>query len=193
MYGYYLKKEKNKKGINMDPISMICPPGTACPLTALGLPEILLWVLTFAVVFAILTKLKIFSRAPAALVSIAIGFLVLMAMPATLIAVIASMSTGLIAVAIGILVIMALLEIAGSKAIIGQDEKGKLITEHHFVVHGTLVAIVLVVITAIIFWMSGGAALLGITALPMLSGGTILLILVGVAVLWMLSESPKPK
>ena len=190
MYGYYLKKEKNKKGINMDPISMICPPGSACPFTAgLGLPEILLWVLTFAVVFAVLTKLKIFSRGPSALISIAIGFLVLMAVPATLITVIASLSTGLIVVAIGVIVVMALLEVAGAKPIIGTDKEGKPVKEHYFVVHSTVTALALIAIAAIIFWFSGGAALIGITALPMLSGGTILLVIVGIAVLWMISET----
>ena len=37
-------------------------------VAGLGLPQVLLWVLTFAVVFEVLVKLKIFGRAPAAIV-----------------------------------------------------------------------------------------------------------------------------
>jgi len=176
----------------MDPISMICPPGSACPFTAgLGLPEVLLWVLSFAVIFAILTKAKIFSRAPAALISIAVAFLVLMAAPAALITVIASMSTGLIALGIGALVLIALLEISGAKSYVFNDKGQVAGSDRWLSAHGTITAAVVLVLAAIIFWTSGGAALIGIPALPMLSAGTILIGLVGIAVLWMLSESDK--
>ena len=45
------------------------------------------------------------------------------------------------------------------------------------------------VLAAIVFWLSGGAALIGFGALPAISMGTWLLVIVGAAVLWMLSES----
>ena len=169
---------------------MVCPPGSACPLmSGFGLPEILLWVLSFAVIFAVLTKAKIFGRAPAALISIAVAFLVLMAAPAALITVIASMSTGLIALGIGVIVLIALLQIAGASKLTQDAKTGQIKSVSWIGEHGTVTAAVVLVLAAIIFWTSGGAALIGIPALPMLGAGTILIGLVGIAVLWMLSES----
>jgi hypothetical protein len=181
-----------------DLINMVCPPGTACPLTAMGLPEILLWVLTFAVAFGVLSKLKILSRAPAALISIVVGFLVLMAVPAALITVIASMSTGLVAVGIGLLVLLALIEISNSKTLhnFGTSDKPNYQAVHPFLKHGTAMAILMIIVAFVIFVASGGWALVGFGAIPILSGlgmGTWLLVIVGAAVLWMLSESPKPE
>jgi hypothetical protein len=160
-------------------------------LTGLGLPEILLWVLTFAVVFGILSKLQIFhGRAAPALISIAVGFLVLMAVPAGLITVIASMSTGLLVVAIGFLVLMALIEVTGTKKLMPLID-GQKITGykdvHPFQGHGTLMTIFLIAIALAIFYLSGGWALLGFGALPAIGVGTWLLVIVGAAVLWMLS------
>jgi len=159
-------------------------------LTGLGLPEILLWVLTFAVVFGILTKLSIFKgKAPAALISIAVGFLVLLAVPAALITVIASMSTGMLAVGIGFLVLLALIEISNTKSIIKlrTPEGEKTEKVHPFQNHGTVMAILLIAITGAIFYLSGGWALIGFGALPAIGAGTWLLVIVGAAVLWMLS------
>lgn len=158
-------------------------------LTGLGLPEVLLWVLTFAVVFAVLTKLKVFGRAPAALVSIVAGVFVLLAVPAALITVIAGMSTGLVAIAIGILVLIAILEVAGTKHYV-KDREGKVLDIQPWLTgHSTAVSAVLIVLAAIVFWVSGGAALIGFGTLPVFGLGTWVVILVGIAVLWMLSEA----
>lgn len=144
-------------------------------LSGLGLAQVLLWVLTFAVVFGVLTHLKVFKRAPSTLISIVAGFFVLMAVPASVIAIIATLSTGLIVLAIGIIVLMSLLYISQ--------------THGYWYKHGTLVALALVVITALIFAGSGGLALIGISTLPAIGTGTWLLFIVGLAVLWMLSEA----
>ena len=83
-------------------------------LNSLGLPQILLWVLTFAVVYGILSKIQIFKgKSAPALISIIVGLFVLLAVPNAMICVIANMSTSLIIVAIGFLVLLALIEIAG--------------------------------------------------------------------------------
>ena len=159
-------------------------------LTGLGMPEILLWVLTFAVVFGILSKLQIFhGRAAPALVSIVMGFLVLLAVPAALITVIATMSTGLLTVAIGFLVLLALIEVAGVRVLktVTKDGKEQSVPLHPFQAHGTIVAILLIVVAVAIFYVSGGWALLGFGALPVIGAGTWLLVIVGAAVLWMLS------
>ena len=159
-------------------------------LTGLGLPEILLWVLTFAVVFEILSKLQIMRRAPAALVSIVVGFLVLLAVPAALIAVIATMSTGLVALAIGLIALIALLEVAGARHYV-KDAKGEKViaVAPYLSKHATTTAIVLLILAAVIFVASGGLPLIGIGTLPAISMGTWLLVIIGVAVLWMFSEA----
>jgi hypothetical protein len=162
-------------------------------LTGLGLPEILLWVLTFAIVFGVLMKLKMFSRAPSALISIVVGFLVLLAIPAAVISVIASMSSGMLIVAVGFLALLAIIEFANLRdvKIVGQDKEGKPIThvQHPLHAHSTIMTIVVIGLAALIFWMSGGAALIGLSALPSIGMGTWLLAIVGLAVLWMLSEA----
>ena len=162
-------------------------------LAGLGLPEVLLWVLTFAVVYGILTKIKIFqTRAPAALVSIIIGFMILLAVPASVISVIATMSTGLIVAAIGFLVILSLIEVGNiGKQQIHKNDKGQVVgitREHPFSEYSTILTIIVIGIVALIFWMSGGAALIGLGSLPAIGAGTWLLIIVGAAVLWMFSE-----
>jgi len=173
-------------------LSMVCPPGTACPLTSMGLPEILLWVLSFAVVFGVLSKLQIFGKGKSAtaLISIVVGFMVLMAAPAALITVISGMSTSLITLAIGVLVFIALIEFSGAKWII-QTDKGPKIAGSWHQGHGTALAAILILATIAVFWTSGGAALIGLGALPPIGTIPIVLIIVGVAVLWMLSEKPE--
>jgi len=155
-------------------------------LTGLGLPQVLLWVLTFAVVFAVLTKAKIFGRAPAALVAIVAGVFVLMAVPIALISVIANMSTGLLVLATGILVFISLIFISGASTTIGSGDQARTVPWH--MGHGTAIAAVVLVLAAIAFFVSGGAALVGI-GIPAFGFGTWLLVLVGMAVLWMLSET----
>ena len=146
-------------------------------LTGLGLPEILLWVLAFAVTFGILVELKIFKRAPSALISIVIGFFVLMAVPAAAISVIATMSTALILAAIGLLVLMTLLVSGGV---------GGIYRKFSWVVELAIIALV-----ALVFIGSGGLALIGITLPTLAFLGSIpwVLVVVGLAVIWMIYES----
>jgi len=161
-------------------------------LTGLGLPEVLLWVLSFAVVYGILTKVAIFkTKAPAALVSIIVGFMILLAVPGSVISVIATMSTGLIVAAIGFLVILSLIEVGNIKGTkMAEDKAGNKYHQpmHPFAAHGTIMTIIVIGVAALIFWMSGGAALIGLGALPAIGAGSWLLIIVGLAVLWMFSE-----
>ena len=157
-------------------------------LTSLGLAQVLLWILTFAVVFAVLTKAKIFSRAPATLISVVAGIFVLMAVPSALIAVISGLSTGLIAVAVGVLVLIALLEVAGARSVV-ETSKGPQVVRW-IEGHGTALAALMILATIVIFNAVGGFAMLGI-GIPAFGLGTWLLILVGIAVLWMMSESEK--
>ena len=164
-------------------------------LSGLGLPQVLLWVLTFAVVFEILVKLKILSRAPAAIVAVITGLFILMAVPGAVIAAISVMSTGMIVAAIGFLVVLALIEVGNVKHvdIVGKDKDGQPVYDvrHPFHAHGRILTLVVLGVAALIFIMAGGPALIGLSALPTIGMGTWILVIVGVAVLWMISESGK--
>ncbi|MFH1474125.1 MAG: hypothetical protein ABIE55_04535 [Candidatus Aenigmatarchaeota archaeon] len=163
-------------------------------VAGLGLPQILLWVLTFAIVFELMTKLKILGRAPAAIVSVITGLFVLMAVPTAVITAIATMSTGLVVASIGFLVVLSLIEI-GQIRIIGieKNKEGKdvAVENHPFKIHGRLMTLAVMAVAAVIFVVAGGPALIGITAFPAIGMGTWVLIVIGVAVLWMVSESGK--
>ena len=157
-------------------------------LAGIGLPQMLIWVLAFAISFAVISK--ILSKAPATLISIVIGFLALMAAPVGLVLVIATMSTGLIVLAIGLIVLIALLEIAGVRHGAGFTKDGKKVEGlRTFEAHPSAVAAILLAVAAIIFVAAGGLPLIGISAIPTIGMGTWLLIIVGVGVLWMLSEA----
>ena len=159
-------------------------------LAGIGLPQILIWALTFAISFAVVSK--VLSRAPATIISIVVGFLALMAAPAALLTVLGTMSTGLLVVGIGIIVLVALLSVAGTKHFDTDPKTGMpdLKTAKPWLMgHGTAVAAVLVALAAIIFVAAGGLPLIGIPSIPVIGWGTWLLIIVGVGVLWMLSEA----
>jgi hypothetical protein len=158
-----------------DILSMVCPPGTACSLTSgFGLPEILLWVLSFAVIYTFTTR--IMSKKPAALVSIALGFFVLMAAPAAL--------------TVGLIIVLAIFGAVGPKAHIPDIKDGKIVGTKEvdwMKAHGTAVAVVLIALAGLIIWTYGGAQLIGITSLPAIGAVPAILVIVGAAVLWMLS------
>jgi len=165
---------------------MICAPGIGCPFTdGFGIASILLWVLTFAISFAVLKK-TVLGKRTGALVAIVVAFLVLMTVPTALLQFIASMSTGLVVLAIGALVLLSFLELSGTANII----EGTVITPFTMK-YGTILTLIAVAIIIAMFVNFGGLTLIGITALPAIAPGMWLIGLVGVAVIWMLSEEPK--
>ena len=169
-----------------DILSMVCPPGASCPLTSgFGLPEILLWVLSFAVIYTFANR--IMGKKPAALVSIALGFFVLMAAPAALITAIAGMSTGFLALSVGLIVVVAIISMVRPVQVVGKDKDGNPITADWLGAHSTAVAVVLIALAGLIIWTYGGAQLIGITSLPAIGAVPAILVIVGAAVLWMLS------
>ena len=160
-------------------IDMVCPPGIGCPFTSgFGIAEILLWVLTFAITFAVL-KGTVLGKRTGALVAIAVAFLVLMTVPTALIEFVASMSTGLIVLAIGALVLLSVFGLSQT----GGSIWGK---------YNTIISLIVAAIVIAMFASFGGLGLIGITTLPTIAPGMWLLILVGAAIIWMLSES-EPK
>jgi hypothetical protein len=156
-------------------------------IAGLGLPQVFLWVLAFAVVYAVLTKTGVLDKKSAAIVAIVTGFYVLMAAPAAVVSVIANMSTGLVVLAVGIIALVAVLEISGAEKF-EKDQEGKITARFPYLKgHSTAVAAILLVLAAVMFVAAGGLPLIGIAGIPVIGYGTWLLIIVGIAVLWMLS------
>lgn len=141
-------------------------------LYGLGLPHVLLWVLTFAVTYAVLKN--IINKRSAALISIATGFFVLMAVPTALVGFLATMSTGLVALTIGVIALIAIVTVAGAEGSYGK--------------YKTVAAVAVVAVVVWMFVSQGGLALVGIPGIPPITPATWLLIIVGIAVVWMLSE-----
>lgn len=143
-------------------------------LANLGLPEILLWLLSFAVVYGILSQVGKGGipkdRAARAIIGIVVAFLVLFAAPDRLITVLSQMSAGLILVVLAIIVFIAFLEVAHVRSrgkIIQYDQKGNPIWEHEaislFEKHPTVFAVALLIIAVLIFIGAGGLSLIGIS------------------------------
>jgi hypothetical protein len=175
----------------VDFISMVCPPGVSCPLTSgFGLPEILLWVLTFALTFTVLTKLGVFGKKPAALIALVLGFFVLMAAPAALITAIAGMSTGMIALLIGAIIILGLIGLFQPETAVYSPDGKSVSYVPWMKAHGTAIAALLILLAAVVFFGYGGADLIGLPELasiiPSIGAIPWILIIVALAVLWML-------
>ena len=177
-------------------------------LQQLGFGEVLIWLLTFAIVYGVLShagdKGVPRSQAARAIIAFVLAFLVLFAVPGALVNVLSSLSRGLVLVLVGLLVLIVILEFAVGKT------KGKIIDwtkdketgrpvpvyEHggeavsilqH---HGKWVAIALLIIAALLFVGAGGLALLGISTGIALSGvsltSIIILVIIVLAVLWII-------
>ena len=165
---------------------LTCIPGSV--LCGLGLPEILLWLLVFAIVFGILSVIQVFkNKRINALIALVLAFFVLMAAPLSLITVITSLTNSFVTLTVVIIVLMALLAIAGVYT--SGDKEGV------WQKNAKWIALALVLIALVVFMGAGGLAFIGISSLPSIafSSETIALILVGIAVLWLVFSEDKPK
>ena len=111
---------------------LTCIPGSV--LCGLGLPEILLWVLVFAVVFGILNIINIFGKDAAgngtkagkkinAIVALVLAFFVMMAVPTALVAVMTSMTNSFVVIAIALVLIVAMLQIGTGENYLTSQKK----------------------------------------------------------------------
>jgi len=159
------------------------------------LSEILLWLLSFAVLFGILEQANMpNSKSARALISIGIAFLVIMSAPNSLVPVLSSMSSGLILVGLGLLVLIIFFEVTGikfGKDVLGKD--GKPIASAPvslFEKYGYIFAIAFALIAILIFVNSGGLTLLGWNInLSSASNITVIFLsLIIIAVLWMVKD-----
>ncbi len=167
-------------------------------LERLGFADIVLWLLTFALVYGILTQIKIpQSNVARAIIGLVAAFFVLMSAPAQLIMVLSSLSSNLILLVIGLLVFMVFIELAGVHVgeFVGEkDKEGKIkltkgpVKPHH--AHPELAAGLLIIFAILIFVAAGGLNLLGLSVM-LNSTTTMTLIVIGVIVLavyWLVNE-----
>jgi hypothetical protein len=157
-----------------------------CGLTV---AHILLWVLTFAITYGILEVLGVFgkdkdgkitktARKVNAIVAVVMAFFILMAVPATTISVISSMSNSFVGLAIAVIILMALLSIAG--VTMGDTVKKAM-------------AVILGLITIVVFVGAGGLGIIGVNAIPAFGFGPEIWIvaLVVIAVIWLAMDEKK--
>lgn len=171
-------------------------------LERLGFADIVLWLLSFALVYGILTQIKMpQSNIARAIIGIVAAFFVLLSVPTQLISVLSSMSTGLVLLVVGILVFLIFLELAGVK--LGKYEyEGVKETKgtglHHetktgmpvFKKHTQAFAALLIVFAILIFVAAGGLNLLGFN-ISLNSSTAMTLLILGVIVLavyWLITE-----
>lgn len=168
---------------------------------AFDFPYVLLWLLTFAVVYGLLEQVKMPASKPArAIISVVVGFLVLMSAPATLISILARMSSAFVLVIIGVLVVVAFLEVAQVRHIEAKKvktEKGEgwqlLPPKRIFEKHPYAFATFFIIIAVLIFIGSGGLKLLGwdlyLTSASLTGIGFLIAVLL--AILWMIGIGEK--
>ncbi len=170
-------------------------------LERLGFADIVLWLLSFALVYWLLSHIgkkgMPESNVARAIIGIVAAFFVLLSAPAQLIMVLSSMSTGLVLLVIGILVFMVFIELSGVRLGKYESVPGGAI-EHQagqkvFEKHTQFFAVLLILFAIIVFVAAGGLNLLGFNIL-LNSSTTMTLLILGViilAVYWLINEKPK--
>lgn len=169
-------------------------------LQVLGITDLLLWLLSFAIIFGILQQINLpNSKAARAIISVVIAFFVLMSPLRNAMGVLSSMSTGMLMIILAFIVLLAFAELGGvmhtkkGKHNFGKDAKGNdiigEITEgiDLFTKHNYILAITFILIAILIFVSSGGMAALGIT-LPygLDTTSAIFFIAIIIAIIWLI-------
>jgi len=169
-------------------------------LQNLGIAQILLFLLSFAIVYGLLKQYKVpKSNAAQAMIGLAIAFLTIMAAPVALVSVLTEMSANLILVVVGLLVLIIFLEVVGIKApheAYVLDKEGKPVKKTTigipiFEKYGYAFAIVLGIIAILIFINAGGLGLIGMQNINLSDASTttvIFFIVILLAIFWLISE-----
>jgi len=173
-------------------------------LQRLGFADILLWLLTFAIVYGFLSQIKttkkgkqvpMFGGETRAIIAIVAGLLVIMSAPASLVTFLSQMSSSLVLIAIGLLVLLVIFEAFGIKHKVPvTDAKGKatgemqefgFLSSHPYLTGGALI-----IIAILVFIGAGGPALLGWDfAYNIDITGVAFLIAIIAALAWMVKAS----
>lgn len=148
-----------------------------------GFPLILLWLLTLAVVYGLLSHAKIPQSSSArAVISIVSAFMVLFATAATTATVfIQTAVTSGIVIVFALLMIMIFLEVTGTK----------IAGEHVFAKHPRFFAAALIIIVILIFAGAGGFKFLPQISIPGMTGAILLFLGIMVLALWVLMKEEK--
>lgn len=169
-------------------------------LENLGFPQILLWLLTFAVLYGVLSQAKMpQNKGARTVIAMVIAFFVMISAPMNMINVMYQMSSSLILLLIALLIFIVFLETAGIKSAIDVpefDEKGKPTGKTKpkkisiFEKHSMLFLFAFIIIAVLIFISSGGLALLGWQFnFNILNNYTVLLLIVVVmAIAWLVAN-----
>jgi hypothetical protein len=155
-------------------------------INALSLPEIILWLLVYAVVYGILTHVGIpKTNSSRAIIGIAVSTLVLLYKPYELISVLSKISSSMLVVLIGLLLLLVFTEMLGLKF---GGQEGKKFYEHETM--AKVLFIILALVGIAIFINSGGLELLGFeTTIGTINWNTVIFLLIVVlAIWWMASE-----
>ena len=177
-------------------------------LANLGFPEILLWLLTFAIVYGILSHAgdKGIPKSPAAraIIGLVAAFFVLFAVPTSLIGVLSQMSSSLVLVLLGFLVFVVFIEAAGLKGkytvVTGVDPKTgqpsgyKEVEMNIIQKYPVLFGVAFLILAVLIFIGSGGAKLLGFPTVNISDTAIMSYIFLGVivlAIVWMVADPSK--
>lgn len=163
----------------------------------LGFTDILIWLLSFAIVYGVLSMINVpkDSKESQAIIGIVVGLLVMLAAPTTRLATfLANYAVGLVLATFGLIMLIVFFEVLGLKSARKREYRvgGKVVhTEtagfmSFLSAHPTLFTIALLVIAGLIFVGAGGLDLLGVRipvgVNPM---GALFFVLVIVAILWM--------
>lgn len=166
-------------------------------LQALGIESILLWLLSFAIVFGLLSQANIPKDKPSrSIISIVIAFLVIFATPVSLMSTISSMSSSLLLIIMAIVVLIVFVEVAGMNAhhehISEGKYKGLYKKTHESIFHKYEMAWIaaFLIIAFLIFMGAGGLKIIGLeAAFPDISMvGLAFFIVIVIAVLYMISN-----
>lgn len=132
----------------------------------LGLEQLLLWLLSFAIIYGVASTAGIpRSSAARTLFSIALSLLVLFAAPNTLISIISLLGTNLLVIMLGLLILIIFIEITGMKiGHIKYTPEGKPIGAEPGVFHKyeKLWLGAFIIIAVLVFIAIGGPAYIGI-------------------------------
>ena len=179
-------------------------------LERFGFIDILLWLLTFAIVFGVLSQVNLpKNRGAQGIISIVFAFFVLFATPTSLITAISQMSTAMLLLVLAFLIFIVFIEAAGVRTKrtkikgLKHPKTGKKVympegEEDIFHKYGKYFAIIFVIIAFLVFLGAGGFDIIGID-LPGFEIshdtmiGTAFFIFIALAVLWLIANPTEKK
>jgi hypothetical protein len=173
---------------------------------AFGLTQIILWMITFAVVYGVLSQVGDKGmpqhKGSRGIIAIVVAFMVLFGAPTQMSAMIGQISSSLLLIVLGLLTVIVFIEAAGVKVIpvIGYGPKGEALHGKEtsiFEAYGTYFGIALVFVAIMIFVGAGGLKYIGLGNISGFGNidvlGAGLFVMIVLAIIWMIAESGSEK